>query len=156
MSGPIGPQTNIHYLHLPKWNRLFALLYISNLTLFTWHLIWMRIRKVPLQHPWATFLSYKQKMKWPSKPNDQDIQCPITSLIFVIESQTGPQHIFDYTDIIRLWNWKTLSEMKLQKIAWQSHKISEMWWWWFLRSAWKWSSGVKLTPHGAMRVNSPG
>ena len=64
------------------------LLYISNLTLFTWHIIWMRIRKVPLQHPWATFLSYKQKMKWPSEPNEQDIQYPITSLIFVIESQT--------------------------------------------------------------------
>ena len=45
------------------------LLYISNFTLFTWHIVWMRIRKVPLQHPWATFLSYKQKMKWPSEPN---------------------------------------------------------------------------------------
>ena len=64
------------------------LLYISNFTLFTWHIIWMRIRKVPLQHPWATFLSYKQTMKWPSEPNEQDIQYPITSLIFVIESQT--------------------------------------------------------------------
>ena len=64
------------------------LLYISNFTLFTWHIIWMRIRKVPLQHPWATFLSYKQKMKWPSEQNEQDIQYPITSLIFVIESQT--------------------------------------------------------------------
>ena len=88
MWGPIGPRTKIHYLHLPKWNRLFAFTYISNLTLFTWHIIWMRIRKVPLQHPWATLLSYKQKMKWPSEPNEQDIQYPTTFLIFVIESQT--------------------------------------------------------------------
>ena len=36
---------------------------------------------------WATFLLLKQKMKLPSKPNEQDIQYPITSFIFVIESQ---------------------------------------------------------------------
>ena len=24
MWGPIGPQGKIHYLHLPKWNSLFA------------------------------------------------------------------------------------------------------------------------------------
>ena len=23
----------------------------------------------------------------------------------------GPQHIFDYTDVIRAWNWRTLSEI---------------------------------------------
>ena len=39
------------------------LLYISYLTSFTWHIIWTRIRKVPLQHPWATFLSYTKKKK---------------------------------------------------------------------------------------------
>ena len=26
----------------------------------------------------------------------------------------GPQHIFDYMDVIREWNWRTLSEMKSQ------------------------------------------
>ena len=26
----------------------------------------------------------------------------------------GPQHIFDYMDVIRAWNWRTLSEMKSQ------------------------------------------
>ena len=88
------------------------LLYISNFTLFTWHIIWMKIRKVPLQHPWATFLSYKQKMKWPSEPNEEDIQYPITSLIFVIESQTlclcpcfqgqGSQ----FLPPARFWKWR--------------------------------------------------
>ena len=24
----------------------------------------------------------------------------------------GPQYIFDYTDVICAWNWRTLSEMK--------------------------------------------
>ena len=91
MWGPIGPQTKIHYLHLPKWNRLFAVtLHIKlHIIYLTYHInIYIRIRKVPLLHPWATFLSYKQKMKWPSEPNEQDIQYPITSLIFVIENQT--------------------------------------------------------------------
>ena len=37
------------------------LLYISYLTSFIWHIKWLRIKKVPLQQPWATFLSYKQK-----------------------------------------------------------------------------------------------
>ena len=64
------------------------LLYISYLTSFAWHIIWTRIRKLPLQHPWATFLSYKQKIKGSSEPNEQDIQYPITSLIFVMESQS--------------------------------------------------------------------
>ena len=36
------------------------------------------------QHPSAIFLSYKQKIKCLSKPNEQDIQYPITCLIFVI------------------------------------------------------------------------
>ena len=63
----------------------------------TLHIIWKRIRQVPLhnptpepqpQHPWATCLSYKQKIKCPSEPKEQDIQYPITSLIFVIESQS--------------------------------------------------------------------
>ena len=60
--------------------------------------------------------------------------------------------LFAYMDVIRAWNWKTFSGMKLQQIAWQSHKISDLWCWWFLCSAWKWSSGDKLTPHSAMRV----
>ena len=64
------------------------LLCISYLTTFACHIIWRTIRKVPLQHPWATFLSYMQKIKWPSEPNEQDIQYPITSLMFVIESQS--------------------------------------------------------------------
>ena len=60
-------------------------------TYHTWHRLldmkWTRIRKVPLQHPSTTFLPYKQKIKLPSETNEQDIQYPITSLIFVIESQ---------------------------------------------------------------------
>ena len=64
------------------------LFYISYLASFTWHIIWTRIRKVPLQHPWATFLSYKWTIKWQSEPNEQDIQYPITYLIFMIESQS--------------------------------------------------------------------
>ena len=64
------------------------LLYISYLTSFTWHIIWTRIRKVSFQHPWATFLSYTQNGNCPSEPNEQDIQYPKTSLIFVIESQS--------------------------------------------------------------------
>ena len=31
---------------------------------------------------------YKQKLNWLSEPNEQDIRYPITSLIFVIESQS--------------------------------------------------------------------
>ena len=48
----------------------------------------MRIRKVPLLLLGTNFLSYKQKITWQSEPNEQDIQYPITSLIFVIESQS--------------------------------------------------------------------
>ena len=89
--------TNIfHQLNRPRFTictyqnetDCLCLYYMSYFTSFTWHITWMRIRKVPLQHSWATFLSYKQKMEWPSEPNEQNIQYPITSLIFVIESQT--------------------------------------------------------------------
>ena len=162
------------------------LLCISYLTSFTWHIIWRRIRKVPLQHPWATFLSYTLKLKWLS---EQDIQYPITSLIveteshslclyhvfrikeassyiyFAIEffflsgcnainlpgSDRTPTHIWLYA--CHLCVELSLSEMKSQEIAWQSHKISELWCWWFLCCSWKWSSRVKLTPHSVMRVN---
>ena len=88
MCGPIGPQTKIHNLHYQNETDCLYLLYISYLTLFAWHIIWRRNRKVPLQYPSATVLSYMQKIKWPSEPNEQDIQYPITSLIFVIESQS--------------------------------------------------------------------
>ena len=64
----------------------------------------------------------------------------------------GPQHKFGYTDVIQAWNLRTLSEMKRQQIAWQSHKISELRFWWFLQSTWKSPSGVNLTPLGGMRV----
>ena len=64
------------------------------------------------------------------------------------------QHIFDYMDVICAWNWRTSSEMKSLQLAWQSHKISELWCWWFLYSTRKLSSWVKLTPHGVMRVNT--
>ena len=45
----------------------------------------------------ATFLSYKQKIKWPSGPNEQDIAYPITSLIFVIEVSLFTLHIIEDT-----------------------------------------------------------
>ena len=45
-------------------------------------------KQLPLQHPWATVLLYKQKTKWPCEKNEQDIECPITSWIFVKESQS--------------------------------------------------------------------
>ena len=73
--GPqLGPQTKIHYLHLPKWNRPFV---------FTLHIIFDII-----------YLKYhmneNQKNATPAPLNklfnEQDIQCPITILIFVIES----------------------------------------------------------------------
>ena len=82
---PIGFQSKIHDLHLPKWSRLFVL-YIS----YEWESdkCHSTTPQPQPQHPWATFLSYKQNTEWPSDPNDEDIQYPITSLIFVIESQS--------------------------------------------------------------------
>ena len=30
----------------------------------------------------------------------------------------APRHIFDYMDVIHVWNWRTLSEMKLSEMYW--------------------------------------
>ena len=40
MWGPIEPQTTIHYLHLPKWNRLvaFTLHIIFDIIYLTYHM----------------------------------------------------------------------------------------------------------------------
>ena len=132
------------------------LLYISYLTSFTLHIIWTRIRKVPFQHPWATFLPSTQEniglmavwAKWArysiphnflnicdrksifvSLPMFSGSRKPVLTFILQLKiffffkvaamqlscrGPIGPQHIFDYTDVIRAWNWRTLSEMKSQ------------------------------------------
>ena len=38
----------------------------------------------------------------------------IAAMLLIIRGPIGPQHIFDYMDVIHVWNWRTLSEMKSQ------------------------------------------
>ena len=84
----LGPRPRLTICTYRNETDCLYLLYISYFTSCTWHITWTRIRKVPLQHLWSNFLSCKQKTKWPSEPNEQDVQYPIPSLIFVIESQS--------------------------------------------------------------------
>ena len=48
----------------------------------------------------------------------------VAAMQLICQGPIGPQHIFDYTDVMHAWNWRTLSEVKSQWIAWQIHKIS--------------------------------
>ena len=38
----------------------------------------------------------------------------VAALQLICQGPIGPRHKFDYTDVIRAWNWRTLSEIKLQ------------------------------------------
>ena len=87
MWSPIGLQTKIHYLHLPKSNRLFVftLYIILDIIYLTYYMNENQKSATPV--PLSNFSVIYAK-KCPSEPNQQDIQYPITSLIFVLESQS--------------------------------------------------------------------
>ena len=38
----------------------------------------------------------------------------MATMLLIIQGPIGPQHIFDYMDVIHVWNWRTLFEMKSQ------------------------------------------